>query len=246
MTKATATFKAKAGAGAAKKPFDALEKTDPARALLRYAELGDTAGVRRMLAARADVNTVFHLNNGIEAVEDTALHAAAGAGHEAIVDILIAAGAAVNATVNDSETPLIQAAMNGWSKTAQALVGHGADVNHVETYDGYTALHWACRLGREGTVKALLAADADMSIESKNGETAEQMICAQIGMGHQEYQELSDKIKAVFLTARARRRSDAEKALQEKGKLAAALENAPVLQKDMPVGKPLRLKPRAP
>ena len=242
MTKST--FNKKAGKGTAKKPFDALEKTDPERALVRYAELGDASGVWRMLAAQVDVNTVVMFNNGVETVEDTALHAAAGAGHETVVDMLINAGATINAVINDDETPLIQAAMNGWSKTAQVLINAGADVNHIESFEGYTALHWACRLGREGTVKALLAADADMTVKSKQGETAEQMICAQIGMGHQEYQELYDKIQGAFMMARARRKNDAEKTLREKGKLAAALENAPVLQKEISVGKPLRLKPR--
>lgn len=240
------SFNAKAGKSAAKKPFDQWEKTDPERALVRYAELGDIAGVRRMLAAKADVNTVVHFNNGIETVEDTPLHAAAGAGHQVIIDVLIAAGAQVNVAINDNETPLIHAAMNGWSKTAQALIDAGAHVDHAESYEGYTALHYAARLGREGTARVLLAANADMTIKSKNGETAEDMICAQIGMGHQEYQELYDKIQGAFMLSRARRRSDAEKALREKGKLAAALENAPVLQRDMPVGKPLRLKPRHP
>lgn len=244
MTKPT--FNTKAGKGAAKKPFDQLEQTDPERALVRYAELGDAAGVWRMLAAKVDVNTVVMFNNGIETVEDTALHAAAGAGHITVVDILINAGAKVDAVVNDNETPLIQAAMNGWSKTAQALVNAGADINHVESYEGYTALHYAARLGREGTLKVLLAADADTTIKSKQGETAEEMICAQIGMGHQEYQELYDKIQGAFMLDRARRRSDAEQSLREKDKLAVAIEQAPVLQRNMPLSKPLRLKPRKP
>lgn len=237
------SFNPQAG-GKAKKPFDQLEKTDPERALVRYAELGDLSGVQRMLAAQVNVNAVVHFNNGVETVEDTALHAAAGAGHVAVAEALIQAGASIDAAINDAETPLIQAAMNGWAKTVELLVREKAAVDHAETFDGYTALHWASRLGREGTVKVLLAAGADMSVKSKQGETAEEMICAQIGMGHQEYQELYDKIQGAFLLAKAARKRAADQALHEKDRLAAACAEAPVLQKEMPVGKPLRLKPR--
>jgi len=236
-------FHAKAG-GTAKKPFDRLEETDPERALVRYAEIGDLAGVRRMLAAQADVNAVIFFNNGVETVEDTGLHAAAGGGHVAVVAALIEAGADINAKINDDETPLIQAAMNGWAQTVERLVREKAEIDHAETFDGYTALHWASRLGREGTVKVLLAAGADMSVKSKQGETAEDMICAQIGMGHQEYQVLYDKIQDAFQGAHENRRRAAETALREKDMLAAALAHAPVLQKEISVGKPLRLKPR--
>jgi hypothetical protein len=53
-------------------------------------------------------------------------------------------------------------------------------------------------------------------------------------------------IAAAFREARESRRLAAENAHREKTMLAEALKNAPVLQKEIPVGKPLRLKPRKP
>ncbi len=241
------SFNAKARKDAAQKALERLEKTDPQRAFLRYALEGDAAGVRRLLqSADVDVNAVVLINTGVETVEDTALHAAAGAGHLDIAQMLIAAGADVNAKVNDQETPLIQAAMNDWPRMVGMLLQHKADIDHAESYDGYTALHYAARLGRATTVETLLAAGADENLKSKHGETAREMICAQIGMGKGEYQELYDAVEGAFLKATAQRAQALEQARAEKVEMTKALANAPVLQKEMAVGKPLRLKPRRP
>lgn len=237
------SFKTTAQGTKPKKPFDKLEKTDPARALMRYAELGDLAGVKRLLAQGLDPDEVISVNTGIETVEDTALYAAAGAGHLEIAEALIHAGADVNKKINDDETPIIHAAMNGWPNMVTLLVQHKAEVNHAESYDGYTALHWAARLGRSVTVEELLVAGADDTIKSKRGETARQMICAQIGMGKQEYQELYDAVEGAFLKGVATRERMAEKALRDRQKTAEAIAQAPVLQKQLTIKKPLRLKP---
>lgn len=236
------SFKAMAAGATPKKPFDKLEKTDPARALVRYAELGDLAGVTRLLARGRDPNEVVMVNITIDTVENTALNAAAGAGHIKIAEALIAAGADVNKKINDGATPLIRAAMNGWPNMVTLLVKNKAEVNHAESDDGYTALHWASRLGRSVTAERLLLAGADETIKSKRGETARQMICAQIGMGKQEYQELYDAVEGAFLKAAAAREQAAENAIREKQKTAEAIAQVPVLQKQLTIKKPLRLK----
>lgn len=241
------SFNAKARKDAAKNALEQLEQTDPQRAFVRYAQLGDAAGLRRLLqSAEVEVNAAILVNAGVETVEDTALHAAAGAGHLHIAQILIAAGAEVNVEVNDQETPLIQAAMNGWPLMVGMLLQHKADIDHAESYDGHTALHWAARLGRAVTVETLLAAGANENLKNKRGETAREMICAQIGMGKSEYQELYDTVEGAFLKAAAQRARAQEKIRAEARKMARALADAPVLQKEIAVCKPLRLKPRRP
>lgn len=237
------SFKAMAAGVKPKKPFDKLEQTDPARALVRYAELGDLAGVTRLLARGLDPNEVVTTDITIETVEDTALYAAAGAGHIKIAEALIAAGADVNQKINDHDTPLLHAAMNGWPNMVTLLLEHKADINHAESYSHYTALHWASRLGRAVTVERLLQAGADETITCNAGQTARDMICAQIGMGKQEYQELYDVVEGAFLKAAAARQHAVEKAAREKEKTAEAIAQAPVLQKQLAIKKPLRLKP---
>lgn len=237
------SFKAAAQGAKPKKPFDKLEQTDPARALVRYAELGDLSGVTRLLARGLDPDEVISVNIGVETVEDTALYAAAGAGHLKIAEALIHAGADVNKKINDNETPLLHAASNGWPNMVTLLIDRKADINHADSYDGYTALHWAARLGRSVTTERLLLAGANETIKSKRGETARQMICAQIGMGKQEYQELYDAVEGAFLKAAAARQQAAAKALREKEKTAEAIAQAPVLQNQLAIRKPLRLKP---
>ena len=75
--------------------------------LFEAAKKGDTATVRALLDAGADVNA----NDGGE----TVLMAAAVEGHIATVQALIAAGADVNATTNNGVTALMAAAMEGLS-----------------------------------------------------------------------------------------------------------------------------------
>lgn len=241
------SFNAKARKDAAKKALERLEQSDPQRAFVQYAQQGDAAGVARLLqSAEVDVNAIVLIDTGVETVEDTALHAAAGAGHLDVAQMLIAAGADVNVKVNDQETPLIQAAMNGWPLMVGMLLQHKADIDHAESYDGHTALHWASRLGRSTTVETLLAAGANESLKSKHGETAREMICAQIGMGKNEYQEIFDAVEGAFLKAAAQRARAQEQVRAEEANMAKALADAPVLQKEIAVGKPLRLKPRRP
>ena len=62
----------------------------------------------------------------------SALHCAARKGHSAVVIELIKAGADVNATGTDAETPLHMATKTGNSCVVAVLLGAGADANKVD------------------------------------------------------------------------------------------------------------------
>ncbi len=87
-----------------------------------------------------------------------------------IVDIILDAGAQVNAVDDLSETALMSAAEKGHTEIAQALIDNGADVNARNTL-GDTALMLAV-FGNIETVKTLWNADADIHITNNYGETA--------------------------------------------------------------------------
>jgi len=171
-------------------------------ALVRAAAAGDTAEVRRLLAAGADVD-------GRTADGRTAVTAAALGDHVATARALIDAGADVDlqdadrnnallvcgetgsvamlrevlrakpdltATNRFGGTALIPASDRGHVDMVRALLRTEIDVDHVNNL-GWTALLEAVILGDGGgahqeIVRILLAAGADPSIPDKDGVTA--------------------------------------------------------------------------
>ncbi|MBQ6656215.1 MAG: SUMF1/EgtB/PvdO family nonheme iron enzyme [Ottowia sp.] len=74
-----------------------------------------------LLAAGADVNAID------EGFGETALFAAARNGHTQMIEVLLRAGAAVNAQGKNSQTPLMVAASSGQVEAVRALLAAGAD-----------------------------------------------------------------------------------------------------------------------
>ena len=94
----------------------------------------------------------------------TPLHVATSKNAVAIVDVLIAAGADINAQEGKrQETPLHIAARLGHSEAVGALLRHGADVDE-RNGDGCSALHIAAEDGSAAIVEALLAAGAKLNL----------------------------------------------------------------------------------
>ena len=89
-----------------------------------------------------------------------ALTAASSKGHEKVVQILIDAGADVNAVGPDG-TALWEASVYGYEKVVQILINAGADVNAVGPIG--TALQAASAHGYEKVVQILLDAGADVN-----------------------------------------------------------------------------------
>ena len=81
------------------------------------------------------------------------------------------AQALINAGANDfGFTPLHEAASHGQTETVRALIKLGADVNLADK-DGSTPLHWAAENGETETVRALIELGADENLADNIGFT---------------------------------------------------------------------------
>jgi ankyrin repeat protein len=129
------------------------------------ARRGDLDAVRRLVETGADVNTPH--GDGM-----TALHWAAENGDVEIVEVLIYAGAHLEAvTRNGGYTPLHLASAVGRLETMEALLQAGADVSRGTT-TGVTALHYAGASGSATAVDLLLEYGAEVGArESVWGQT---------------------------------------------------------------------------
>ena len=91
-----------------------------------------------------------------------------------VVKDLIAAGANVNAAINDGIA--LHAASSTWlggryTEIAKLFIAAGANVNAADN-DGITALHYAARDGLPKIAKILIAAGANVNAADKYGWTA--------------------------------------------------------------------------
>ena len=116
---------------------------------------------------------------------DTLLHAAAHGEDPAVVELLLAAGADVNARAVDGETPLHEAAKwSGWAENelrgppslrstavVEALLVAGADIEARGDL-GWTPLHWAAALNHNpAVIELLLSAGGDVNALNHRGDT---------------------------------------------------------------------------
>ncbi len=106
-----------------------------------------------------------------EAMMTEYLHAAAAAGSESIVDMLMAKDAKPGRTDDGGRTILHNAAIGGLEQLAEESIAGGVDVNAVDN-SGKTALHYAVTEGNTAMVDLLLKNGADPNIVDKGGQTA--------------------------------------------------------------------------
>jgi hemoglobin len=105
----------------------------------------------------------------------TLLHAAAGAGNLAAVELLLGLGADPNAVDGGKHAPLYSVGNEcmgaGCAEVVRLLVRTGARVNANEGAKRCTALHMAARRGNAAVARALLDCGAAFDARDRNGDT---------------------------------------------------------------------------
>ena len=96
---------------------------------------------------------------------------AAGKGHAAVVETLLAAGVDVNTRCHLHRLSALDwASHRGHLPSMRVILRHGANVNSRQA-GGTSALHRAARHDRAAAVNALIEAGADVEIETNEGST---------------------------------------------------------------------------
>ena len=136
--------------------------------MIEAVKSGDIDAVKWLIAVGADVNATDNVGN-------TALISAAAEGYSAIVEMLLKAGADVDAqTLHGYRgwSALMYAAREGHADIVRLLLDAGADVN-ATLFSGTTALMDAASGGYPDIVRLLLAQpDIDVNAQDNNGGTA--------------------------------------------------------------------------
>ena len=167
------------------------------RRLAEAAARADTAAVRQLLSAGADVNaadadgttplhwavwaddesTVQELLRARAAVtvanafRVTPISIAAEHGNPAIVRRLLEAGAKAEDVDASGQTLLMSAVRSGNVDTVRLLLDAGANAETAEPQLGHTALMWAARMNNGGAVKLLVERGAALETRTRVGAT---------------------------------------------------------------------------
>jgi len=140
-----------------------LQQVGRATPLLAAVAAGNKAMTKFLIERGADIN--FQGDNG-----DMALSLAARKGFQAVIEVLLASHALVNAqNSHDGTTPLFSAVASGRVKIIQMLLAAGADAN-VKDNKGRTILNYAIKTSPE-IMQALLAAGTKPNTEDAEGRT---------------------------------------------------------------------------
>ncbi|XP_075989607.1 tankyrase [Anticarsia gemmatalis] len=145
--------------------LDALPPpTDPLRELFEACKTGDAIRVKKLITPQT-VNA-----RDTAGRKSTPLHFAAGYGRREVVEILIAAGAALQARDDGGLQPLHNACSFGHADVVRALLSAGAAPAARDNW-GYTPLHEAAAKGKVDVCIALLQHGADPNIRNTEGKT---------------------------------------------------------------------------
>jgi ankyrin repeat protein len=154
--------------------------------LMAAAAAGDTARVRELLAAGAEVDARAPRLNGFNDGH-TPLLVAARDGHDEIVRLLLAAGADVNAVEPCfGAVPLHKAVYNGHAGITADLVRQpGVDLDFRGATNGYTPLHDALWHGYEECARILVEAGARTDLLGHDGKTPFDLAAEVLGADHE-------------------------------------------------------------
>lgn len=134
--------------------------------LHNFAYIGDVQSVSRLLAQGVSCEIRSRM------MQTTPLMSAATQGQIAVAEVLLKAGADVNARDEYDGTALIRAAEFGHDKMIAFLLDAGADIDAIDTAFGYTALFAAALGGHLQTVQLLVNRGASTHLRMRAGLTA--------------------------------------------------------------------------
>jgi ankyrin repeat protein len=134
---------------------------------------GDTAAVRKLLLAKADVNAT-------QVDGATALHWAVYRDDVEMAEMLLRAGANVKTANREGTTPLFMAALYGNPAMIARLIKAGADPKERGP-NGETTVMFAARNGNPAAIKVLVAAGADVNAKERLRATTALMWAAEQG-----------------------------------------------------------------
>jgi ankyrin repeat protein len=142
-----------------------------------FEDAGDLGTALNAAIARGDIDIAVLLIDhgaGIEATrgfsEMRPLHTAVNYKQPALVSLLLARGARVDARDGFGRTPLLIAAGVSDAEIARKLLDRGADVNATGKMN-YTPLHWAVIRGRRDLFNLLIDFGADVNALSIHGQS---------------------------------------------------------------------------
>ena len=132
--------------------------------LMRGAEEGEVHIVKELLKMNTSVSGLQQM---------TPLLLAASNGHDAVVEMLLDAGADTEKRNAQGNTPLIWAAHNNRFSVCKILLDHGAKVNVSDQHKN-TPLHYAAMFGYLPVVQLLVEHGADTAAVNEYDRTAMQ------------------------------------------------------------------------
>ncbi|KAJ5402677.1 uncharacterized protein N7487_008573 [Penicillium crustosum] len=144
--------------------------SSPATSFFTACAFGFTKVVRYCIQSNS--NLIHHAND----MGATGLHLASEYGHEEIAEALCKAGADVNSTDTDGETPLIRAAAGGYKVLVLMLLDKESNIRAQGQRYG-TALHGAALHGHLDVVEILLDRGADINVTGGQFGTALHAAC---------------------------------------------------------------------
>ncbi len=148
------------------------QKSIDEQTVMAATNLGDVEKVKHLIAANADVNTLYpHINSFTDG--HTPLLVAARDGHTEIVKALLASGAKVR--VEDwvfKGAPIHKSTYNGNVEILKMLIAHpDIDLDIQGKINGYTPLHDALWHGFTECAEILINAGARLDLKGHDGKT---------------------------------------------------------------------------
>jgi len=166
--------------------FDTYE-SGLAKAFIEAVEEGNPLAVDLFIAGGAELDT--RDRNG-----RTALSAAAARDHVEVMELLIAAGADIEAG-NDKEygmTALMYAAVSGSPDSVVLLLDAGAEIAKTDD-SGNTALMFACEYRKPETAAALIDRGAGVNTTDKSMKTPLMHAVGKVPYGHGSWDDLTER-----------------------------------------------------